>query len=79
MEPGQLVLFPQLLAACVALLPLNLVQLAALCLELLSKARPHAMHLEPGHLQCWFSCCLWGAWWEACRAQGQMWTAPAVR
>lgn len=37
MEPGQLVLFPQIMAACIALLPLNLVQLAALVIELLSK------------------------------------------
>ena len=37
MEAGQLVLFPQLFAACLALLPLNLVQLSVLVLELLSK------------------------------------------
>ena len=39
MEPGQLVLFPQLFAACIALLPINLVQLSVLVMELLSKVR----------------------------------------
>ena len=39
MEPGQLVLFPQILAACIALLSLNLVQLSVLVIELLSKVR----------------------------------------
>ena len=39
MEPGHLVLFPQLFAACIALLPINLVQLSVLVMELLSKVR----------------------------------------
>ena len=37
MDAGQLVLFPQLFVACIALLPLNLVQLSVLVMELLSK------------------------------------------